>query len=78
MSKKKTYLDKRCLVLSRNDLINILSQEKLRYELALMMAHGNVPRAAEISNVSERNFYRKISQYNLDPHQVREDLFYES
>lgn len=51
--------------ISKSDLLNILGQEKLRIELALIFSHQNVIKAAEIVDMSERNFYRKLHDYGL-------------
>lgn len=70
-------IDKPYMTLSRNDVLNLLKQEKLRFELALIISRGRVPKAAEIAGISERHFYRKILQYDLNPMKVKEDLFNE-
>ena len=45
--------------------VDIRDGEKARLVRALEKAHGNRKQAANYVGMSERNFYRKIKEYNL-------------
>lgn len=53
------------MIISKQDLLNLLGEEKLRVELAMIIAKGNVPKAAKIINVTERTIYRKLIDYDI-------------
>lgn len=62
------------MILSKQDVLNIIGKEKLRLELSLIFAKGDIKKASEIVSMSERNFYRKLKQYDLSTNMSKNGL----
>jgi len=53
------------MYLTRTDIINLLGSEKLRFELAVILAGGSHEKVAEILDVSLRYVYRRQKDFGI-------------